>query len=296
MSEPIEAESGEEITQRSASNLALSFIALEKPRRKAMTILYAFCRQVDDVADEDSSPLESRRIALQEWREDVQRACEGGSPRKPLVRELHPVIDQYGLQFEHFDELIKGLESDLEQDRIETFEDLELYCYRVASAVGLLSVEVFGYRDAKCQDYMVALGKSLQYTNILRDIGNDAERGRIYLPQEAMEKFGVEPRSILTGKYSTAFHNLAAEMAVRARQHFQNTVELLPAGDRRSMIAGECMAAVYWRILRALEKSKFRPSLDTAPLKLSKFTKLSVLFGVWVRTFFRSSSPNYGRD
>ena len=212
------------------------------------------------------------------------------------MRELHPVIDQYGLQFEHFDELIKGLESDLEQDRIETFEDLELYCYRVASAVGLLSVEVFGYRDAKCQDYMVALGKSLQYTNILRDIGNDAERGRIYLPQEAMEKFGVEPRSILTGKYSTAFHNLAAEMAVRARQHFQNTVELLPAGDRRSMIAGECMAAVYWRILRALEKAKFRPSLDTAPLKLSKFTKLSVLFGVWVRTFFRSSSPNYGRD
>ena len=162
--------------------------------------------------------------------------------------------------------------------------------------MGLLSVEVFGYRDAKCQDYMVALGKSLQYTNILRDIGNDAERGRIYLPQEAMEKFGVEPRSILNGKYSTAFHNLAAEMAVRARQHFQNTVELLPAGDRRSMIAGECMAAVYWRILRALENAKFRPSLDPAPLKLSKFTKLSVLFGVWARTFFKSSSPNYGRD
>ena len=296
MSELAEAETGEQITQRSASNVALSFIALEKPRRKAMTTLYAFCRQVDDVADEDSSPLESRRIALQDWREDVRRACDGGAPQKPLVRELQPVIDQYGLQFEHFDELIKGLESDLEQDRIETFEDLELYCYRVASAVGLLSVEVFGYRDAKCQDYMVALGKSLQYTNILRDIGNDAERGRIYLPQEAMEKFGVEPRSILNGKYSTAFHNLAAEMAVRARQHFQNTVELLPAGDRRSMIAGECMAAVYWRILRALEKAKFRQSLDPAPLKLSKFTKLSVLLGVWARTFFRSSSPNYGRD
>ena len=200
-----------------------------------MTTLYAFCRQVDDVADEDSSPLESRRIALQDWREDVQRACDGGSPRKPLVRELQLVIDQYGLQFDHFDELIKGW------NRI--WNRIESRPLRIGTVLlprsqcgGLLSVEVFGYRDAKCQDYMVAIGKSLQYTNILRDIGNDAERGRIYLPQEAMEKFGVEPRSILNGKYSTAFHNLAAEMAVRARQHFQNTVELLPAGDRRSMV------------------------------------------------------------
>ncbi|MDE0571741.1 MAG: squalene/phytoene synthase family protein, partial [Verrucomicrobiales bacterium] len=166
MSEVLEAESGEQITQRSASNLALSFIALEKPRRKAMATLYAFCREVDDVADEDSSPLESRRSALQEWREDVCTACEGGVPRKSLVRELQPVIEKYGLQFEHFDELIKGLESDLEQDRIETFEDLDLYCYRVASSVGLLSVEVFGYRDDACQQYMIELGKSLQYTNI----------------------------------------------------------------------------------------------------------------------------------
>ena len=143
---------------------------------------------------------------------------------------------------------------------------------------------------------MVSLGKSLQYTNILRDIGNDAERGRIYLPQEAMERFGVEPRSILAGRYSTAFHNLAADMAVRARQHFQHTAELLPDEDRRSMIAGECMAAVYWRILRAMEKAQFRVVLDPAPLKLSKITKLSVLMGVWVRTFVGSSSPNYGRD
>ena len=117
MSEILEAKSGAQITQRSASNLALSFIVLEKPRRRAMTTLYAFCREVDDVADEDSSPLESRRIALQEWREDVRKACEGGKPRKDLVCELQPVIQKYGLQFEYFDELIKGLESDLMQDQ-----------------------------------------------------------------------------------------------------------------------------------------------------------------------------------
>ena len=296
MSEISEVESGAQITQRSGSNLALSFIVLEKPRRKAMTTLYAFCREVDDVADEDSSPLESRRIALQDWREDVRKACEGEEPRKALVRELQPVIEKYGLQFEHFDELIKGLESDLEQDRIDSWEDLDLYCYRVASAVGLLSVEIFGYRNVVSQEYMAELGKSLQYTNILRDIGNDAERGRIYLPREAMDKFGVDPRSILSGKYSTAFHNLAAEMSVRARRHYQKTAELLPNVDRRSMIAGECMAAVYWQILRAMEKTRFRRALDPAPIKLSKLTKLSILMGVWMRTWFGSTSPNYARD
>ncbi|MEE2714987.1 MAG: squalene/phytoene synthase family protein [Verrucomicrobiota bacterium] len=296
MSEVSAAESGEQITQRSASNLALSFVALEKPRRKAMTTLYAFCREVDDVADEESSPLESRRVSLQEWREDVQKACEGGVPRKSLVLELQPVIERYGLQFEHFDALIKGLESDLEQDRIETFEDLDLYCYRVASAVGLLSVEVFGYRDTACQQYMVELGKALQYTNILRDIGNDAERGRIYIPQEAMERFGVDPRSILSGKYSTAFYNLAEEMSGLARCHYKKTAALLPDGDRRSMVSGECMAAVYWRILCAIEKTRFRAVLDPKPLKLSKITKLSILFGVWTRSFLGSSKPNYGQD
>lgn len=296
MNEVLETESSKQITKRSASNLAMSFIALEKPRRKAMTTLYAFCREVDDVADEDSSPLESRRIALQEWREDVQKACEGGAPRKPLVCELQPIIERYGLQFEHFDELIKGLEADLEQDRIETFEDLDLYCYRVASSVGLLSVEVFGYRDTDCKQYMIELGKSLQYTNILRDIGNDAERGRIYLPQKAMERFGVDPRSILSGKYSTAFYNLADEMAGLARWHYRKTADLLPDVDRRSMISGECMAAVYWRMLRAIEKTRFRVVLDPAPFKLSKITKLSILFGVWARTFVGSSMPNYGQD
>jgi len=296
MSEAFESESGAQITQRSGSNLALTFIVLEKPRRKAMTTLYAFCREVDDVADEDTSPLESRRIALQEWREDVQRACSGQTPQKPLVCELQLVIEKYGLQFEYFDELIKGLESDLEQDRIDSWEDLDLYCYRVASAVGLLSVEIFGYQNAASQNYMAELGKSLQFTNILRDIGNDAERGRIYLPREAMDKFGVDPKSILSGKYSTAFHNLAAEMSVRARRHYQKTAELLPAVDRRSMIAGECMAAVYWRILRAMEKNRFRQVLDTEPVKLGKMAKLSVLMGVWMRVWLGMNSPNYARD
>ena len=288
-------EASQAITRRSASNLAPAFLALDKPRRLAMSALYAFCREVDDVADEEMSPLETRRAELEGWREDVRRACEGGSPEKIVIQELQPVIEKYALKFEHFDELILGVETDVEQDRYETFEDLEQYCYRVASVVGLLSIEIFGYRNEKCQEYAVHLGKALQLTNILRDVGNDAERGRIYLPQKAMEQFGVDPRSLLAFKYSTAFHNLAADIAVRARGHYQKAAELLPPEDRRSMIASECMGAVYWRLLRVMEQSKFRV-VDPAPTRISKPRKLVIFLTVWLRTILGSQRPNYGRD
>ena len=288
-------EASQAITRRSASNLAPAFAVLDRPRRLAMSALYAFCRQVDDVADEEMIPLETRRTELSEWRNDVRRACEGGSPEKIVIQELQPVIEKYALKFEHFDELILGVETDVEQDRYETFEDLDQYCYRVASVVGLLSIEIFGYRNDKCQEYAVHLGKALQLTNILRDVGNDAERGRIYLPQKAMEQFGVDPRSLLAFKYSTAFHNLAADIAVRACVHYQKAAELLPPEDRRSMIAAECMGAVYWRLLRTMEQSKFRV-VDREPTRISRLRKLMIFLGVWLRTISGSHEPNYGRD
>ena len=288
-------EASQAITRRSASNLAPAFAVLDRPRRLAMSALYAFCRQVDDVADEEMIPLETRRAELSEWRNDVRRACEGGSPEKIVIQELQPVIEKYALKFEHFDELILGVETDVEQGRYETFEDLDQYCYRVASVVGLLSIEVFGYRNDDCQEYAVHLGKALQLTNILRDVGNDAERGRIYLPREAMEKFGVDPRSLLALKYSAAFHNLAADIAMRARGHYQRTAELLPSEDRRSMIAAECMGAVYWRLLRTMEQSRFR-MMDPEPTRISKPRKLAISFAVWSRTILGSQRPNYGRD
>ena len=289
------AEVSEAITRRSASNLALAFVALDRTRRRAMNTLYAFCREVDDVADEEMSPVETRRAELEEWREDVRAACEGGVPLKPVVRELQPVIEKYGLKFHLFDELLRGLETDLEQDRCESFQELDLYCHRVASVVGLLSIEIFGYRNASCQEYAVELGRALQLTNILRDVGNDAERGRIYFPHEAMEQFGVDPRSVLAYKYSTAFHNLAAEVAVRARGHYQKAATLLPDEDRRSMVAAECMGAVYWRLLRQMEQANFRV-LDPTPMRLSRPRKLAIVSAVWLRSLTASTAPNYGRD
>ena len=288
-------EASQAITRRSASNLALAFVALDGRRRLAMNALYAFCRQIDDVADEETQPREQRASTLQDWRQDVQRACEGGKPRIQVNQALQPVIEQYALKFEHFDELIRGMEMDLEQDRFETLEDLDRYCYRAASVVGLLSIEIFGYRDDACQEYAVSLGKALQLTNILRDGGNDAERGRIYMPVTEMEKYGVDSQSLLDLKYSAAFHNLAADIAVRARGHYQLASDQLPNADRRAMVAAEAMGAVYWRLLRQMENCKFRV-LDSCPIRLGRLHKLALVFGTWWRIKLGSPRPNYGYD
>src|SRR5664279_4173901 len=221
------------ITRKSASNLALAFVLLPRPKRDAMTALYAFCREVDDVADTETAPVETRRERLAEWRADVKRACENQTPQFPVNRELQPVIRQFNLRFELFDDLLKGCEMDLEIKRYENFEALEKYCYHVASVVGLLSIEIFGYKNHACRDYAVYLGQALQLTNILRDVRTDAERGRIYLPLSELKKFNVLPDEILRHEYSDRFHALAASVAERAKHFYQLAQQTLPAEDRR---------------------------------------------------------------
>ena len=154
-------EESSSITRKSASNLALAFILLPRAKRDGMTALYAFCREVDDVADDESVPVAERRSKLAAWRADIRRACEGGVPEFPVNREFQPVIHAYKLPFALFDELILGVEMDLDIKRYETLAQLEHYCYRVASVVGLLSIEIFGYKNAACREYADALGKAL---------------------------------------------------------------------------------------------------------------------------------------
>ncbi len=283
------------ITQRSASNLALAFIMLPREKRDAMSALYAFCRAVDDVADEESRPVEQRRAALAGWREDIRCACEGGTPTLPTNREFQPVIQKFKLPFALFDELIRGCEMDLEQTRYATVEELELYCYRVASVVGLLSIEIFGYRNPACRDYAIALGQALQFTNILRDVGNDAQRGRIYLPQTELDRFGVQPEEILRGEYSDRFRALAADFARRAREFYRIAQQTLTREDRRDMVAAELMGAVYWRLLLKLEREEFRV-LQPEPLRLSKPHKLALIGRSWLKFAFGSTAPNYGNS
>ena len=227
------------ITRKSASNLALAFVLLPKAKRAAMCALYAFCRQVDDIADDETLPVEERRGRLAAWREDLRRACGNETPHFPVNLELQPVIRQYRLPFEQFDQLLRGVEMDLDIRRYQTWEELDAYCYRVASVVGLLSIEIFGYADPACRDYAVFLGKALQLTNILRDVRTDALRGRIYLPLAELARCRVAPEEVLRGQYSERFFDLARGAARRARHFYQLARQTLPALDRRAMGAAE---------------------------------------------------------
>lgn len=274
---------GESITRRSASNLAFAFIMLPADRRQSMCSLYAFCREVDDIADDDSVPVEQRRSALAQWRQEVQIAVDGGAPQLPVIQELQPVIHRYRLPYSLFDELLKGVESDLDTFRYQTDEDLQAYCYRVASVVGLLSIEIFGYQDAQCHDYAVQLGLALQYTNILRDVWSDAKRQRIYLPLEDLARFGVGEEEILAGQYSDRYSQLARDVAARARHFYSKAASLLPSDDRRSMVAAEMMGRVYWQLLCRLEGCAFDVFGD-GRVRVSKAQKIGLLLLTWLST------------
>ena len=281
------------LTQKSASNLALAFVLLPREKRDAMSALYAFCRAVDDVADEDSVPVELRREQLAAWREDIRCACENGQPQFMLNQEFQPVVRRFKLPFALLDELIKGCEMDLEKLRYENYDQLELYCHRVASVVGLLSIEIFGYQEPACRDYAVYLGQALQLTNILRDVKNDAARGRIYLPQSELKKFNVTEGEILASRYSENFFQLASSVAARAKHFYQLAQKSLPPEDRRAMVAAELMGSVYWRLLLKLECGRF-DVFGPQPLKLSKPQKLVLIFKSWLRHALGVKSPNYG--
>jgi phytoene synthase len=286
-------EASHAITRSSASNLALAFILLPRLQREGMTALYAFCREVDDVADEESVPMAERRARLSAWREDIARACSGGQPEFRVNQELRPIIAAYKLPFELFDELLRGVEMDLDIRRYETCEHLEQYCYRVASVVGLLSIEIFGYKNPACRDYADYLGKALQLTNILRDVRADAERGRIYLPLTELTRCSVSEDEILRFQYSERFRQLAHNVAERAKEFYRLARQTLPNEDRRSMCAAELMGSVYWRLLRKLERQQFNV-FGPYPTRLSKSQKLLLIARTWCRVLSGALTPNYG--
>ncbi|MGD0351806.1 MAG: presqualene diphosphate synthase HpnD [Verrucomicrobiota bacterium] len=286
-------QSSRAITRKSASNLALALVVLPRAKRNDMAALYAFCRKVDDVADGESTPTEKRREQLADWRADVRRACENETPQFTVNCELQPVIAKYHLPFALFDELIKGCEMDLDVKRYENFEQLELYCYRVASVVGLLSIGIFGCQNPACRNYAIYLGKALQFTNILRDVRTDAERGRVYLPQSELKKCNVSEDEILNFKYSDRFHALATNVADHAKNFYRLARQTLPAEDRRAMVAAELMGSVYWRLMQKLERRQFNV-FGPKPLQLSNLYKLALVSRAWLRSVVGSTSPDYG--
>lgn len=289
MNPPVSAQ----VTERSGSNLALAFVLLPARKRAAMAALYAFCREVDDIADDESVPPERRAAALAEWRADIRLACEGGTPRLPVVAELQPFIAEFGLPYTLFDQLVQGVEMDLHPSRYADFPALETYCYHVASVVGLLSIQVFGYTDPGCRAYADALGKALQLTNILRDVGEDARRGRVYLPASELARHGVAEAEILRGEDSDRFRALARSVADRARFHYRAARAALPRADRRSMVAAELMGSVYWRLLREVESRGF-PVLGPERVRLGSARKLLLVLAAWLRVKTGLPLATYG--
>lgn len=240
----------------SGSSFYYSFLFLPAEQRQAITALYAFCREVDDVVDECTDPGIARH-KLQWWREELQRLYQG-NPQHPVSRALASSLQRYDLPQEQFHEIVDGMEMDLEQPRYPTFKDLTLYCHRVAGVVGLLSAEIFGYEDRRTLKYAHELGLAFQLTNILRDVREDAERGRIYLPLDELERFHVSPTDVLHFRTSVGFIELMKFQAARARQHYSQAFALLPDVDRHRQRSGLIMAGIYQATLDEIEADGFR--------------------------------------
>ncbi len=256
------------ITRQSKSNLALAFISLGRERKRDITVFYAFCRLIDDIADSSQLSVVEKRVRLAKWRQMLHAA----SPDEPgLARDVRHLIAKYSLPTDMLEEIIAGVEMDLGTVRYPTFEGLRVYCYRVASAVGLVSIDIFGYRNPRCKQYAIDLGLALQMTNIIRDVGKDLQNGRIYLPQEDLARFHYSEMELAQRQYNERFVQLMEFEASRARQFFANAATALPTEDRRSMLPAEIMGSVYRGLLRRIELDKFH--VFEKEYRLSKMEK-----------------------
>lgn len=277
------------IARRSSSNFYHAFRLLPAERYDALCALYAFCRFMDDIADqiEQSSsqeqPLgrkERLTLLLNTWREELQ-LCYAGAPRHPISLALADAVRKFPIAEEHLAGIISGVEMDLKKNRYQTFSELYDYCYQVASLVGLVCIEIFGYRNASARDYAVNLGVAFQLTNILRDVGEDAQRNRIYLPGEDLDRFHYSEQDLFSGAYNEAFRELMTFEGKRARDFYRTAVAQLAAEDRSSLVAAEAMRSIYSRLLDKLEARQFR--VFGQRVSLTTPGKIGLAITAWLR-------------
>ena len=264
---------------RSGSSFYYSFMALDEMRRRAIIALYAFCREVDDVVDRPGEE-QVKAVKLQWWREEISRLFHGQAWH-PVTRALTPVIAEHDLPQEYFQEIIDGMEMDLQRQHYPDFASLNLYCYRVAGVVGLMAAEIFGYQDRRTLKYARDLGTAFQLTNILRDIHEDARRGRLYLPLADLRRFSVSEEDILAGRDSENFQRLMQFEYERAEQYYQRALDHLPREDRYRQRCGLMMAAIYHAMLKKLAKHRF--PVFRRRVRLSAPHKLWLALRTWQR-------------
>lgn len=264
------------------SSFALSFLFLPGEQRRAIERLYAFCRLLDDATDEALAPGEKKRL-LEFWRRELE-GCYTGHATHPVAQALMPIIHEYGMNRTYFEELLQGVEMDLTVLRYPDFIHLSQYCYRVAGTVGLLCLPIFGCPEEKGRDYAVALGIAFQLTNILRDVKDDAGRGRIYLPMEDLRHFDYSETELLSGVYNDRFASLMRFEAERARDYFRRAADLVRPEFRRRLIAPEIMAATYFALLRRIESSRYNVFERHIRLSLPRKVTLALKTAVMNRT------------
>ncbi len=266
-----------EITRRASSNFYYAFMLLPIERRRALHAVYAFCRFIDDIADEADASADPRAL-LALWRAELDHVYRG-SPTRPISRALQAAVRAYNIPRRHFEEVIAGVEMDFSMRRYADFGELKLYCYRVASAVGLICIEIFGYTNPLAKSYAENLGIAFQLTNILRDVAEDAARGRIYLPLDDLRHFGVPESDILNGVYSGNFARLMEFEANRAREFYRRAEESLPPEDRPSLLTAEAMRLIYSALLDRIVRSNYR--VFDGRLALSAPFKLYLVGRAW---------------
>jgi len=267
-----------EITRRSGSSFASAFWMLPKPKRNALHAIYAFCRLADDIAD-DPEIAGDRTALLERWRAELDAAFRGKAQQAVGIA-LSDAIESYQLPERVFSDLLDGVEFDLAEGPIETFDDLQLYCYRVASTVGLLVVRILGFENPRSLEFAETLGIAVQLTNVLRDVGDDASTGRIYLPSAELERFGVSTASIFARHMTDELQSLLSFNAQRAASHYDRAAKLLPEEDRRALRPATAMGRIYRALLDELIEREF-PCFEQ-PVRISKPRRVAIAAKVWM--------------
>lgn len=271
------------ITRQSGSNFYYAFLFLPKPKREALYAVYAFCRLSDDLVD-DSHAGADPAAALTRWRKVLDTYFQDGVGPS-VIAAVGQAARRFNIPKVYFEELLNGMEMDLTRARYATFEELYPYCYRVASIVGLICIEIFGYTNPQTKTYAEQLGIAFQLTNILRDVGVDAQRGRIYLPQDELKRFGYSEEELLAKRYNSAFMELMRFQCERARGFFRAASAALSAEDERSLLAAEIMRAIYYRLLLRIEAQQY--DVFHKNIVIGKPQKLLLAGGLWLRSALR---------
>lgn len=278
------------VTRGSRSNFYYAFLFMPRERRRAIYNVYAYCRLIDDVVDGPESVADKER-ALRDWRRELDQAFFEGHPDHPIAKGLQEAHLRFGLRYEDALAVLQGCEMDLHKTRYDTWEELEEYCYHVASAVGLLCIALFGCTEQKSRDYAVHLGLALQLTNILRDIGEDAARDRVYLPQEELEAHGLTDADILAGTPSRAASALVATVAARARAEYQKAQAALTRADRRALLPAEIMGNIYLALLDEVQGQGLAVLRPGERISLPKKKKVTVALGAVGQTLLTLLVP-----